>query len=204
MDKGNLSGILLIDFGKAFDLINYDLLLQKLAIYGLKDSSLQWFKSYLTERKQLVYIGRATSDLLPVHTGVPQGSSLGPLLFILFINDIPLVNKECNSYIYVDDTTLVKSGTSINTVRSHLQTGADNLSNWASENRMAIHPNKTKVMLIGSRQKLSTINSMFLSAEPPSPKLPAKNYLVCTWMTHSHGTPIFLTLSRNTTTNLNL
>ena len=127
-------------------------------IYGLKDSILQIFKSYLTERKQLVSIGRATSDLLPVHTGVPQGSSLGPLLFILFINDIPLVNKECNSYIYVDDTTLVKSGTSINTVRSHLQTGADNLSNWASENRMAIHPNKTKVMLIGSRQKLSTIN----------------------------------------------
>ncbi|CAB4034475.1 Hypothetical predicted protein [Paramuricea clavata] len=116
MDKGNLSGILLIDFRKAFDLISHDLLLQKLAIYGLKDSTLQWFKSYLTERKQLVSIGRATSDLLPVHTGIPQGSSLGPLLFILFINDIPFVNKDCNSYIYVDDTTLVKSGTSINTV----------------------------------------------------------------------------------------
>ena len=102
MDKGNLSGILLLDFRKAFDLISYDLLLQKLAIYGLKDSTtLKWFKSYLTKRKQLVSIGRATSDLLPVHTSVPQGSSLGPLLFILFINDIPLVNKECNSYIYI-------------------------------------------------------------------------------------------------------
>ena len=92
MDKGNLSGILLLDFRKAFDLISYDLLLQKLAIYGLKDSTLKWFKSYLTERKQLVSIGRATSDLLPVHTGVPQGSSLGPPQHI--DNDIPLVSKN--------------------------------------------------------------------------------------------------------------
>jgi hypothetical protein len=158
MDKGELNGILLVDFRKAFDLINHELLLKKLAIYGLKDSTLQWFTSYLTERKQLVSIGQSTSDLLPVRSGVPQGSSLGPLLFILFINDIPLVNTESTSYIYVDDTTLTNSGPSTNSVRTQLQTGADNLTTWASENRMAIHPDKTKVMLIGTQKRLSNIS----------------------------------------------
>ena len=156
MDKGELSGILLVE--KAFDLINHELLLQKLAIYGLKEATLQWFRSYLTERKQLVSIGHSTSDLLPVRSGIPQGSSLGPLLFILFINDIPLANTQCNSYIYVDDTTLANSGPTINTVRTHLQCGADNLATWAPENRMAIHPDKTKVMLVGTKRKLATIS----------------------------------------------
>lgn len=113
---------------------------------------------YLTDRKQLVSIGHSKSDLLLVHSGVPQGSSLGPLLFIPFINDIPLVNTESTSHIYVDDTTLVNSGPSINSVRTQLQTGADNLTIWSSENKMAIHPDKTKVMLIGTQKRLANIS----------------------------------------------
>ena len=79
--------------------------------------------------------------------GLPM---LGPIIFILLINDIPLVNTESTSCIYIDDTTLTNSGSSINSVRTQLQTGADNLTTWASENRMAIHPDKTKVMLLGT------------------------------------------------------
>jgi len=157
MDKGELTGILLVDFRKAFDLVNHDLLIQKMSIYGIRNSALQWFTSYLTGRRQMVTIGRSVSDVLPVLSGVPQGSSLGPLLFILLINDIPLINKECSTHIYVDDTTLMASGPTIHTVNSHLQNGADSLNLWASQNKMVIHPDKTKVILLGSQQKLATI-----------------------------------------------
>lgn len=157
MDKGELTGLLLVDFRKAFDLVNHDLLIQKLSIYGIGNSALQWFTSYLTDRKQMVSIGRSVSDVLPVLSGVPQGSSLGPLLFILFINDISFINKDCSTHIYVDDTTLMATAPAINKVNTYLQNGADNLNLWASQNKMVIHPDKTKVLLLGTQQKLATI-----------------------------------------------
>ena len=102
IDDGNMIGVVLVDFKKAFDLVDHDILLTKLGIYGIKNEPLFWFKSYLSQRQQQVSINNNKSSFRPVSCGVPQGSILGPLLFLLFINDLPLYTSN----MYADDTTL--------------------------------------------------------------------------------------------------
>ena len=97
------------DLRKAFDTVNHDILLKKLSKIGVRGVELLWFKSYLSDRKQLVHINGSNSSLLSILTGVPQGSILGPLLFLIYINDLPLCS-ELVAYLFADDTTLILSG----------------------------------------------------------------------------------------------
>ena len=90
IDKGNMVGTLFLDLSKAFDFVNHNLLLRKLAVYHFSQHSIDLFKSYLRNRKQLVQIDNIRSSFEVIKTGVPQGSQLGPLMFLLFINDLPL------------------------------------------------------------------------------------------------------------------
>jgi hypothetical protein len=145
-------GVLFIDFKKAFDVIDHDLLIRKLSLYRFSVSTLKFINSYLTNRQQCVIANTTTSALKTLKYGVPQGSVLGPLLFTLYINDLPL-HIQADSELFADDTTIHTSNVSIKQLIPSLQESAYTLNKWTEQNHMAIHPQKTKFMLITTRQK---------------------------------------------------
>ena len=132
---------------KAFDTIPFDLLLKKLEFYGVHDNSLDWFKSYLTGRQQCVEINGIKSNNLTVKMGVPQGSILGPLLFLLFINDLPNCLTKSTPVLFADDTTVIKSGTDIKDLYRDMNYELENLEQWCKVNKLSLNAKKTKYIL---------------------------------------------------------
>ena len=159
MDSGNLTGTVLLDFSKAFDLVNHSILLHKLKLYRFSEQTLSLLNSYLLGRTQKVRIGKFTSEKCNILAGVPQGSVLGPLLFILFINDLPLHIKHSNIDIFADDATLHNSSKDIHNINNDLQMDVNNVLQWCKQNNMVLNENKTKGILIGTSQKLSRCQS---------------------------------------------
>ena len=104
MDEGLLTGAVFIDLRKAFNSVDHDLLIKKLESYGFKNNELNWFKSYLSDRKQVVSVGKEISDYCLIMSRAPQGSILGPLSFVLFINYLPEVLTKRQILMYADNT----------------------------------------------------------------------------------------------------
>ncbi|CAB4035751.1 Hypothetical predicted protein [Paramuricea clavata] len=113
MDKGAVTGAVFLDLSKAFDTVNYSILFSKLSKAGFTDATITWFKSYLYQRIQVTRVDNATSSAKYVSVGVPQGSVLGPLLFILYVNDLPSCIKKCKVTMYADDTVLYFSSSTL-------------------------------------------------------------------------------------------
>ena len=163
IDKGKLAGLAFLDLSKAFDTLDHDLLLTKLAGLGLSKSSVNWFNAYLTNRTQSVIINGIHCNAEPILYGVPQGSILGPLLFIMYINDLPTVTKYCKVHLYADDTRLFFESISMQAVEAALSQDLDHVVGWLNQNYLMLNHSKTKVMLMGTHQKLSSVQSFTVS-----------------------------------------
>ena len=139
MDKGNYTGIIFLDLKKAFDTVDHGILLEKLGLYGIEGSEHMWFKSYLLDRKQAVYVNGCFSDILPICCGVPQGSILGPLLLTLYMNDLPDFPKSCTTVLYADDTALLYSNHDISKIKQVLNHDLDIVSKCLFTNRLTLN-----------------------------------------------------------------
>ena len=165
INEGRLVGSVMVDFRKAFDMADHEILLKKLSLYRCSSLTLSWFRCYLSNRSQTVSINGVYSETDTVLCCVPQGSILGPLLFLLFINDLPLTLKNVVSAtdLYADDKTIYDVQTDKATLNANLQTALNLLKTWCRENSMLLNTDKTKVMLLTSRQKRTTFTGKVLS-----------------------------------------
>jgi len=155
IDKGMFNGIVFIDLQKAFDTIDHSILLTKLKYYGIDNKSIAWFNSYLSNRLQQCSANGTLSSPCEVKLGIPQGSNLGPLLFLIYINDLPNCLSVAKPRMFADDTSISMASDNITDIESAMNTELDNLHQWLNANRLSLNVTKTEFMIMASRQKLT-------------------------------------------------
>ena len=156
------SSCVYVDYSRAFDTINHEILCKTLHMYGLDNNSLRWCCDYLSNRKQHVKLDDCMSDYLPVKIGVPQGSIIGPFLFVVYINDLitEFGNGDSDVTLYADDTILYTADSNVEHACERNQISVDTLLKWCTLNRLSVNTKKTKHMLVES-------NVANLCATPP-------------------------------------
>ena len=170
VDEDNMVGVMMIDLSAAFDKVDHELLLEKLKLHGLDSSAIEWIQSYLSERSQTVCVDGCLSPFLEVPCGVPQGSVLGPLLYILFTNDLPEVIHDeheaplsskspnmhcspCGSLVnYVDDGTYSFASKDPVTLSNTLSNKYKVISNYMESNKLVINADKTHLVVMGKKK----------------------------------------------------
>lgn len=151
MDRQCASLLVLLDFAKAFDSVNHSILLEKLsAFYNFSENTIKLISSYLNNRFQTVYLNSQYSNLSEVKSGIPQGSILGPTLFLLFINDLPSVLHYTNCHLFADDVQLYASSKvcTISETFKNINTDLQNVTNWSLQNGLFLNPKKSQTLLI--------------------------------------------------------
>ncbi len=156
LDNKKLTVGVFIDLKKAFDTIDHNLLLQKLDFYGIRGATNDWVKSYLTNRKQFVQVDGHSSDLLDIICGVPQGSVLGPKLFILYINDLCNVSSLVKYVLFADDTNIFKSGDNLQSLCIEISNELNKISVWFNVNKLSLNVSKTHFMVFGRSKNKRT------------------------------------------------
>jgi len=153
IENNDLMVGLFIDLSRAFDTISHDILLGKLDYYGIRGTPLNWLADYLKNRKQYVSYNNYNSSMANITIGVPQGSILGPLLFLLYVNDIVLVSDKLSYILYADDTNIFMSGKSLTYISNVLNNELKMLNEWFLCNKLSLIVAKTHYMIMSSQGK---------------------------------------------------
>ena len=173
LDENDFACGVFLDFQKAFDTVNHKILLKKLEHYGVRGHALKWFTSYLACRKQYTTVSNIDSQIQDVSHGVPQGSVLGPLLFLVYINEL---NRAITySYIrhFADDTNILYRNKSLKKINQRINFDLKNIVKWLRANRISLNTNKTEIVLFKSPRKIITRKMNFrISGQ----KIETKNY----------------------------
>ena len=162
IDKGDYGIGVFLDLSKAFDTIDLGILLQKLNHYGIRGVTLKWFTNYLYQRQQFVNIYATNSQCKAVKYGVPQGSILGPLLFLIYIKDIVNSSKVLHQIIFADDTNLIISEKCIHKLQDLLNKELSNVDTWFKVNKLSLNISKTNYMIFCSNKKQKDLETMTL------------------------------------------
>ena len=156
----------LIDLKKAFDTVNHEILLSKLERYGVRSLALQWFKSYLLDRESYVGLGTTSSQRSVLNIGVPQGSIIGPILFLIYINDLPNSCPNLNVTLFADDTTLSYSSGNHQTLYNDVNAGVGLVREWTVSNRLTINHAKTECIYFSNRGTMPRNDHILLGGNP--------------------------------------
>ena len=157
IDKNDVNFALFLDLKKAFDTVDHEILIGKLKVYGIDGLELEWFRSYLSCRQQYCALNGHKSSSQQVTCGIPQGSCLGPLLFILYLNDFESCLKFSKANLYADDTEVSFSSNELSDVTRNFQAELKNISEWMRMNKLSIHPEKTEFMVIDHPRRQSKL-----------------------------------------------
>ena len=153
IDSNNFACGVFVDLQKAFDTVNHKILISKLKYYGVRGIALKWFETYLSNRSQFVTIHDKQSSTNLTSSGVPQGSILGPLLFLIYVNDLNICVKFAKTHHFADDTNLLFVNKSLKKLNKQVNTDLTSLVNWLRANKISLNTNKTELMIFKSRNK---------------------------------------------------
>jgi hypothetical protein len=158
IDGRDFSCGIFLDFSKAFDTVNHEILIRKLEYYGVRGIALNWFISYLENRQQTVTVNNVTSNTTTVSCGTPQGSVLGPVLFLLYINDFHLSSSLFDFQLFADDANLFYKHKNLAILQSNINSELSNIHNWLCANRLSLNVEKSNFVVFHPPQRKLPFN----------------------------------------------